>query len=57
MPRDKEAERAIEALRQIQTLARDELATKLGGAMSAETMRILSYWIARAWEAGRDYKR
>ena len=58
-PRNTKAEqaRAIETLRQIQELARDELAHEMGGALTPGTLRSLSYWIARAWEAGNDAER
>lgn len=51
------AERMIEVLREIQELARIDLAREVGGELSQPALRLLSYWLARAWEAGSDYER
>lgn len=55
--KDPGTERAIEILREIQELCRIDVARSIGGAISQATLRVISYWIARAWEAGVDYQK
>lgn len=51
------AERMIEVLREIQELARIDIAKAEGGELSQITIRALGYWLARAWEAGNAYEK
>lgn len=56
MPHTENAERAIQDLREILELVRMELAESIGGELSLDSIQVISYWLARAWEAGRDYE-
>lgn len=53
---DELAARAIQDIRDLVELARTELAEAQGGELSLDSLQIISYWLARAWEAGRDYE-
>lgn len=56
MPHAQLAKQAIRELWDILELARLELADALGGELSIDQIRVISYWLSRAWEAGRDYE-
>lgn len=45
----------IQDMREIIELARIDLAHAEGGPLTPDALRMLSYWIVRAWEAGVSY--
>lgn len=56
-PRRPVINRAIETLREIAELARIELAAAMGGPLTQRALKVLSYFLAMAWEAGVDYQK
>ena len=47
-------DRAIETLREYTELARIEQSAAMTGPLTMRAIKVLSYWLARAWEAGVD---
>lgn len=50
-------DRAIETLREYTELARIELSAAMTGPLTMRAIKVLSYWLARSWEAGVDYQK
>lgn len=49
-----ELRRAIQALRELFQLAVSDVELKLGGPLGVEAQKSFRFWLARAYEVGRD---